>query len=195
MSKWLTGCVVVFVLLGIAMWYGFRKMSQVAAGPPPAVAIRAPASRVFASLANADSMTTWMSGGRNVRVSHHGPLTPGDTITVQSRRALGGRFDRVKWIVSEIVPDRLLVLRVVDDSTGAVMGVRRDSLVSVGDSTVIVSNITIADLSTLARKSGDTPYKSDEAVLKMGSRMMFSAFRIQAKLDFEKLKARIEGRK
>ena len=144
MSKWMKGCLVILALMALAMWWGYRKMASVASGPPPDVTIHAPASRVFASLANGDSIPTWMGRGNIVLVSRHGMLLPGDTISVQLRRAFGGRFERIRWIVSAVVPDKLLVLEVRSDTTGTLLGTRRDSLISIGDSTRVVSNVVVA---------------------------------------------------
>jgi hypothetical protein len=99
----------------------------------------------------------------------------------------------MKWIVGEIVPDKLIILQLLDDSTGKVMGTRRDSLVAMGDSTRVISNIAIVDLATMAGPSVDSANKQAAAVLKMGGRMMFSAFRMESKVELERLKARIEA--
>jgi uncharacterized protein YndB with AHSA1/START domain len=170
-------------------------MSQVAEGPPPMVTINAPASRVFASLANGDSIPNWMGRGSTARVSRRGPLVPGDTIALQTQNRFAGNRDRMRWIVGEVVPNKLLVLNIVDDSTGKVMGTRRDSLVAVGDSTRIISNIAVVDLATMAGPSVDSADKSAAAMLKVGERMMFSAFRMESKVELGRLKARIEGHK
>ena len=117
----------------------------------------------------------------------------GDTIALQTQNRFGGNRDRMRWIVGEVVPDKLLVLQLLDDSTGKVMGTRRDSLIAVGDSTRIISNIAVVDLATMAGPSVDSANKSAAAVLKVGERMMFSAFRMESKIELERLKKRIEG--
>lgn len=197
MSKWMKGCLVILALLALAMWWGYRKMASVASGPPPDVTIHAPASRVFASLANGDSIPTWMARGNVVLVSRHGMLLPGDTISVQLRRAFGGRFERIRWIVSAVVPDKLLVLEVRSDTTGTLLGTRRDSLISIGDSTRVVSNVVVALPDSIRRASkSDTGMKgSADAMIDMTSRMIFSAFRMESKLDLTRLKTRIESGK
>lgn len=193
MSKWMKGCLVILALVALATWWGYRKMVSVASGPAPTVTINAPASRVFASLANGDSIPTWMARGNRVTVSRHGTLVQGDTIAVQLRQAFGGRMDRIRWVVSSVIPDQLLALE-VRDSTGVLVGRRRDSLISDGATTRVVSNVTVSLPDSLARKS-----KSDSAttaaMLNMTSRMMFSAFRMESKLDLTRLKNRIENRK
>ncbi|HUQ19745.1 MAG TPA: hypothetical protein VM099_09050 [Gemmatimonadaceae bacterium] len=193
MSKWMKGCLVILALVALAMWWGYRKMVSVAAGPAPMVTINAPASRVFASLANADSLSTWMARGNKVVVSRHGLLVQGDTIAVQPTKAFGGRMDRIRWVVSSVIPDRLLALE-VRDSTGVLAGTRRDSLITDGATTRVISNVTVSIPDSLARGS-----KSDSAnagaMLNMTSRMMFSAFRMESQLDLTRLKNRIENRK
>src|SRR5207237_9897962 len=84
MWKWLGGClVVVVVVLAIGFWSAYRKLSQFS-GPNKAetVAITAPVTRVFASIADGDSLSSWMAEGMGVRASHHGMLVPGDAIDV-----------------------------------------------------------------------------------------------------------------
>ena len=197
MSKWMKGCLVILTLLALAMWWGYRKMASVASGPPPDVTIHAPASRVFASLANGDSIPTWMGRGNVVLVSRHGMVLPGDTISVQLRRAFGGRFERIRWIVSAVVPDKLVVLEVRSDTTGTLLGTRRDSLISMGDSTRVVSNVVVAlpDSIRRAAKSDTGTKGSADAMIDMTSRMIFSAFRMESKLDLTRLKTRIESGK
>jgi uncharacterized protein YndB with AHSA1/START domain len=197
MSKWMKGCLVILALLALAMWWGYRKMASVASGPPPDVTIHAPASRVFASLANGDSIPTWMGRGNVVLVSRHGMVLPGDTISVQLRRAFGGRFERIRWIVSAVVPDKLVVLEVRSDTTGTLLGTRRDSLISMGDSTRVVSNVVVAlpDSIRRAAKSDTGTKGSADAMIDMTSRMIFSAFRMESKLDLTRLKTRIESGK
>ncbi|HVD62071.1 MAG TPA: hypothetical protein VNC11_14460 [Gemmatimonadaceae bacterium] len=191
------GCLVILALLALAMWWGYRKMASVASGPPPDVTIHAPASRVFASLANGDSIPTWMGRGNVVLVSRHGMVLPGDTISVQLRRAFGGRFERIRWIVSAVVPDKLVVLEVRSDTTGTLLGTRRDSLISMGDSTRVVSNVVVAlpDSIRRAAKSDTGTKGSADAMIDMTSRMIFSAFRMESKLDLTRLKTRIESGK
>ena len=69
-------------LLGIGLCTGYRKLASSGAGHgTDTVTIGAPVARVFASVANADSLSGWMGDRRGVRVGHHGMLTPGDTWT------------------------------------------------------------------------------------------------------------------
>jgi hypothetical protein len=137
-----------------------------------------------------------MARGNVVLVSRHGMLVPGDTISVQLRRAFGGRLERIRWIVSAIVPDKLLVLEVRSDTTGTLLGTRRDSLISIGDSTRVVSNVVVAlpDSIRRAAKSDTARNVRSDAMIDMTSRMIFSAFRMESKIDLTRLKDRIEGR-
>jgi hypothetical protein len=124
-------------------------------------------------------------------------VLPGDTISVQLRRAFGGRFERIRWIVSAVVPDKLVVLEVRSDTTGTLLGTRRDSLISMGDSTRVVSNVVVAlpDSIRRAAKSDTGTKGSADAMIDMTSRMIFSAFRMESKLDLTRLKTRIESGK
>lgn len=193
MSKWMTGCLVLLACAVALMWWGYHKMASVASGPPPVVTIKAPANRVFASLANGDSIPMWMAKGNIVTVSRHGMLVPGDTVRVQMRHLLGAPRERFKWVVSEVTPDKLLAYDLRSDSTGQVLATRRDSLVAMGDSTKIVSNIAVAINDSLRVLQRDTS-KATGALLGATSRMLLSAFRLESKLELTQLKARLEGR-
>ena len=100
----------------------------------------------------------------------------------------------MRWIVSAVVPDKLLVLEVRSDTTGTLLGTRRDSLISIGDSTRVVSNVVVALPDSIRRAAkSDTGLKGSDAMIDMTSRMIFSAFRMESKLDLTRLKSRIES--
>jgi hypothetical protein len=94
------------------------------------------------------------------------------------------------------VPDKLLVLEVRSDTTGTLLGTRRDSLISIGDSTRVVSNVVVAlpDSIRRAAKSDTARNVRSDAMIDMTSRMIFSAFRMESNIDLTRLKDRIEGR-
>jgi uncharacterized protein YndB with AHSA1/START domain len=193
MSKWMTGCLVILVCLAIAVWFGYRKMMSVAAGPSPSVVIQAPAERVFASLANGDSLATWMSRGNVVSVRRHGMLVPGDTVAIGTRQVFGGRSARARWIVSEVNPSKVLALQLRDDSTGILFATRRDSLVALGDSTRLVSDIIVSNLDSLKASRGDTNQTS-RSMLQMTAKFITSAVRLESEFELKALKAHIEGK-
>jgi len=196
MLKWIGGCLgVVVVVVGFGIWFGYRKLSTFAEAPPVStVTIMAPPARVFASIADADSMTEWRSEGLGIRSSRRGLLRLGDTLLVQSRSANDNRPMRATWVVSAVTPDRLLAFEVRDDSSGAIMFTRRDSLVAMGDATQIVSSFTSPMLDSVRAKHADSGSGATGAVISMGSKLMISAMRLQSDQELKRLKSRIEGR-
>ena len=99
------------------------------------------------------------------------------------------------WRTKEVVPSKLLVLSLRDDSTGAVLAMRRDSLVSLGDSTMIVSTLASPMLDSLRGGSEEkSPGKAGGAILDMSSKLLVSGMRMQSKVELTRLKNHIEGR-
>ena len=182
MLKWVGGCLVVVVVLVIGgAWLGLRTMRESLAPDGSArVAIAATPERVFASLADGDSAATWMAQGNTVTTSRRGRLQPGDSIRVTLRRTLGMSPEPMIWQVMEVVPDRLLVLQLRSSSSPAGMAIRRDSIATAGDSTIVLSRLT----STLP----------DSVKSSTTAEMLMSMFRMQSKLELETLKARLERR-
>ena len=83
MWKWIVGALLLLVVALFATCYiGYKRLT--AGGDSATVAIAAPADRVWASLADPDSMSIWMADGSNVTASHHGIVTVGDTLHVES---------------------------------------------------------------------------------------------------------------
>ncbi|HEX6574299.1 MAG TPA: hypothetical protein VF042_04945 [Gemmatimonadaceae bacterium] len=183
MLKWLGGCLVlVIVLIGVGSWYAMRSIRQSLEPDGSArVTIAATPQRIYASLSNGDSSATWMATGSTVIASRRGPLVVGDSIRIEMRQSLGvGR--PIVWHVSELKPDQVVALQLMNETKTQVIATRRDSLVSIGDSTTVVSTITTALPDSVRNKAG------------MAGDMMMSMFRIQSKLELQSLKARIEGR-
>jgi uncharacterized protein YndB with AHSA1/START domain len=193
MSKWMTGCLLALLVLAGMVWWGYRRMAAFAPGNGPlSVGIKAPPARVFASLANGDSIVTWMAQGNVVTVKRHGPLVVGDSLRVQMRSMPGLPQRSLIWTVSEVIPNKLLELEMRADTSRKVMGIRRDSLVEAGDSTLVLSNVSSPMMDSVQRTPGDTGSKG--LMLDMTSRLLISSFRMEAKLELLRLKARIEGR-
>jgi uncharacterized protein YndB with AHSA1/START domain len=198
MWKWLGGClVVVLVVIGIALWSGYQKLSQFS-GPnkPETVAIAAPASRVFASIGNADSLSTWMSERMGVRVTRHGMLLPGDTIQVgpQMRFKIGksGGGGANTWVVSEVKPDQMLALEMRGDTSKRIVAQRLYNLAAKGDSTLITSTVSTPGLDSILAHRGDT-IKASDAFISGATKLMMSSLRMQAHRELQLLKAHIEG--
>lgn len=190
MWKWIVGAALVLVvLLAATCWYGYKKLT--AGGASATVAIAATPDRVFASLANPDSMALWMSDGSSIAASHHGILTVGDTLHIE-RGTPGRAHQQYTWTVSEVIPGHLLVVQMRADTSG-VFASRRDSLFAEGDSTIIVSTIASPMIDSMRTRRGDTGGKVGGALLDFGSKMLISAFRIVSEEELKHLKTRIEG--
>lgn len=192
MSKWMTGCLIVLIVLAGMVWWGYRRMAAFAPGSGPlSVGIKAPPARIFASLANGDSIVTWMAQGNIVTVKRHGPLVVGDSLRVQMRSVPGLPQRPLIWTVSKIVPDKLLELEMRADTSRKVMAIRRDTLVAAGDSTVVMSTVSSPMIDSVQRTQRDTGSK--RLMLDMTSRLLVSSFRMEAKLELLRLKGRVEG--
>lgn len=191
MWKWIVGgALVIVVLLAATCWFGYKKLTS--GGDSATVAIAATPDRVFASLADPDSMAVWMTAGTQVTAPRHGVLAAGDTLHVETSSP-GRSHQRYTWIVSEVAPGRLLALQMRADTSSSVFATRRDSLVAAGDSTIIISTIASPMIDSLRTRRGDTGGKVGGALLDFGSKMLISAFRIVSEHDLKRLKARLEG--
>jgi uncharacterized protein YndB with AHSA1/START domain len=190
MWKWIVGAAaVILVLLIGTCWYGYRKLT--AGGDTASVAIAASPERVFASLADPDSMAAWMGAGSRVTAPHHGLLAVGDTLRVETAADSRSRQQYI-WIVNDVMPDRLLVLQMRSD-TGGVFATRRDSLVPRGDSTIIYSTIASPMIDSMRTQRGDTGSRMRGALLNFGSKVLISAFRLASENELKHLKARLEA--
>ena len=195
MSKWLGGCLlIVVVVIGVGVYNGYRKLSQFS-GPnkPETVAIAAPVPRVFASIANADSLSSWMAERMGVRASHHGMLVPGDTLQVGANMRFNiGKSEAMNWVVSDIKPNQMLALEQRSDSSKRLVAVRQFNLTAQGDSTLITSVVTTPVLDSMRAHRSDT-IKAKDAFIAGASKLMMSSLRMQAHRELQLLKAHIEG--
>lgn len=190
MLRWIGGCAVVaIVLVAFGMWTGYRKISNLAEeGPAETTIVHAPAERVFAMVANADSLPLWRMEGTAIRASRAGQLQVGDSIVARS--AAGGATMVSVWHVSALVPNALIAFQMRSD-TGSTIAARRDSLIALGDSTRIVST-TVSTLSdpipSPRRDSGE-----GAAIPRMASKVFVAAARMQTRAELLRLKTRVEG--
>lgn len=192
MWKWIVGALLVLVVaLAATCYIGYRRLTG--GGDSATVAVAAPADRVWASLADPDSMSIWMAAGSAVTASRHGIVAAGDTLHVRST-AGGSRQQNFTWTVSEVTPGRLLVLQMRSNASGQVFANRRDSLVAAGDSTLVVSTIGSPMIDSIRVERGDSGGKLGGAVLDFSSKLLVSAFRLQSEHDLRRLKARLEGK-
>jgi uncharacterized protein YndB with AHSA1/START domain len=194
MWKWIGGCLLVVVaLIAAASWWGYQAMQQqMSPDGSTSVTIGASSPRVFASLGNGDSVLTWMAQGNRISTSRHGPLIPGDTLRIEMRRSIGVSPQAMSWVVTRVVPDTLLALELKGGKDNRVLMQRRDSLIAMGDSTRVVSNV-VSPLVDGAPATG-ADGKSSEGNSGFTANLMLSMFRMQAKLELQSLKARIEGK-
>ena len=191
MLKWIGGgCVVVLLIVGAVMYAGFKQMSAVAAKwPSVTVAIGATPERVFASLANADSLSTWFMSGTPIRTTRKGMLAVGDSIFVQMGR------DSVPsaWIIDTIVPNRLIVSHWVMPRNNLILQRRRDSLAIVGDSTHVTGTIEASVMTDSLNAVRGRTGSVTGGLLDMASTMGQAGARMQAEQELRRLKHRIEG--
>ena len=193
MWKWIGGVALfLVVLLMSGVCYGVKKMKQFAGDDGPATTmVGASVDRVFASLATGDSIPEWMGVSGTVHASRGGALKVGDSLTVLAPTAAGDR-QRAGWIVTEVVPGRLLVLEMRNDSLGVVMASRRYALEVRADSTAIISTVAAPMLDSMKSSGGDS--STGGAMMTFASKMMLTGLRAQAKVELMQLKARLEGR-
>jgi uncharacterized protein YndB with AHSA1/START domain len=185
MWKWIGGILLVIVLsIGVAMWAGFRKLT--AGGDVATVTIAGSPDRVFATLANHDSLASWYILRGQPTPTGHGPFATGDSLPAQTPRS--GSRAAAKWVADEIVPGKLLVLSFHTDSNRAAVAVRRDSLVSRGDSTEIISSISSPMMDSVRSQS------DGGALVGASSKLLISSMRLQSKIELARLKNHIEGR-
>jgi uncharacterized protein YndB with AHSA1/START domain len=192
MWKWIGGIValVVVCLVG-AMWAGYHKLT--AAGDVANVVIAGSPDRVFAALANHDSLANWWIIKGSPAPMGHGPLAVGDSLPAQTPRA-ESRQRLSNWVVDQVTPGKLLVLSLHSDTAGAIVAVRRDSLVARGDSTEVVSAISSPMMDNLQSSDTVRNSRSGSALLGMSSKLIVSAMRLQSKVELTRLKNHIEGR-
>lgn len=192
MWKWIVGGLLAVVVIGFVGCYVLVKHFA-SGGDSTSITVAASADRVFASLADADSMSVLMGKGTHVSAAHHGLVAVGDTLRVETgpQSATGGQ--RYTWIVSELVPGRLLVLEMRNDSSGQVFATRRDSLAPTGDSTLVVSTIASPIIDSLKTERGDTGRKMGGALLNFTSKVVIAGFRLAAEEELRQLKRHVEA--
>jgi len=197
MWKWIVRILVaVCLLVLVGGWWGYQAMQKnLSSDGTERVTIAGTPARVFAALANGDSVPKWMANGNRVTSTRHGPLAVGDSLQVAMKSTFGVPQRPMTWQIIEVVPDHLLAFQLVSDSTRRVIAVRRDSLVAVGDSTSIVSTVMSPLLDSIQTARRGPKPKASDGMVSLGSSIVISAFRMQSKLDLLQLKAHIENRK
>jgi uncharacterized protein YndB with AHSA1/START domain len=194
MWKWIGGCLLVCAaVIGFGLWSGYRKLATFGSGDgTETVMIAAPVSRVFASLANSDSLSTWMAEHTGMKAGHHGMLVAGDTLQGQMRLRFNVGNKPVKWTVSEVTPGQLLTLQLRSDSSGKLIARRQFTLSAKGDSTRITSAVAAPMLDSMRVNRADSVTPS-EAIIDVTSKLLMSALRMQSHVELQQLKTRVEG--
>jgi uncharacterized protein YndB with AHSA1/START domain len=195
MRKWLGGCLLIgLVVVGIGVWSMWRKLIPYS-GPngPETMVIAAPVSRVFASIANADSLSRWMTPGLGVRAAHHGMLVAGDTLKIGANGRLTFGAEPMKWIVVDVRPDQLLSLELRSDSTGKIVATRQFMVAAKDDSTLVTSSVSTPVADSIRARHSNTLKQSDALIAGL-SKVMMASLRMQSHLEMEQLKQHIEGK-
>jgi len=195
MWKWIGGCLLVCVaLIAIGLWQGYRQLSKFgSSNGTETVTIGAPPSRVFASLANSDSLSTWMAERTGMTAGHHGMLVVGDSLLGEMRLRFKVGNTPTKWTVAALTPNQFLSLQLRSDSTRRLVAKREFTLTAKGDSTQVLSAVSAPMLDSIGTKRSDT-INASEAAVNMTSKLLTSALRLQSHIELERLKARVEGR-
>lgn len=193
MWKWIVGALLLLVVALAGFCYvAVKKITS--GGDTVTVMVAATPERVFAALADPDSMATWMTEGSVISASHGGVVLTGDTLRVETGRPGSRTHQTFVWIVSEASPGRMLVMQMRDSTGAMVYATRHDSLVVTGDSTGIVSTISSPMMDSLKTERGDTGGKVGGAILNLGSKLLVSTFRVQSELELRQLKAHLEAK-
>jgi Uncharacterized conserved protein len=198
MWKWIIGIVVALCLLVlVGGWWGYQAVQKnLSPDGTERVTIAGSPARVYAALANGDSVPKWMANGNMVTSSRHGPLAVGDSLQVAMKTGFGVSQKPMTWQITEVVPDHLFAFQLLSDSTHRVVAVRRDSLVAAGDSTNIISTVASPLMDSIQNARAATAKPQDrDAIVGLSSTIILSAFRMQSKLDLLQLKAHIENQK
>jgi uncharacterized protein YndB with AHSA1/START domain len=194
MLKWIGGCLVLIIVFLIGgAWWTYRTMrGSFEPDGSVRVAIAATPERVFAAMANGDSVGKWMGETNSVSVSQPGVFIPGSHIRV-SIRTRGIPQQPIDWIVREVIPNQLLV-RELASERGQRVAVRRDSLAAKGDSTIVFSRTVSPMVDSAAVQSDKTKGTTKGGIAGATGDLMVSMFRFQSKIELESLKAHIEGK-
>ena len=197
MWKWIVGILVALCLLIlVGGWWGYQAVQKnLSSDGTERVTIAGTPTRVFAALANGDSVPKWMANGNTITSTRHGPLVVGDSLQVAMKSTFGVPQRPMTWQITEVIPDHLFAFQLVSDSTHRVIAVRRDSLISAGDSTNIISTVASPLLDSIQTARANPRPKASDGIVGLGSTIVISAFRMQSKLDLLQLKAHIENRK
>jgi uncharacterized protein YndB with AHSA1/START domain len=196
MLKWILGAaVLIIVALAGTCYYGYNKLTG--GGDTVAITMGASAERVFATLTTPDSMALWLTSSRLDSPVGGAMLAVGDTLRFRGpARGSDSTGTTVSgdWVVREINAPTLFVIEMLGDTSASkVMITRRDSLVTVGDSTTLYSTFSAPLFDSLATTMRDSS-KAGSSVMGSAAKMMIGVMRMTTEEEFKGLKKRVEGR-
>ena len=193
MWKWIVGVVAaIIVLLVVTCYAGYRKLTD--GGDTVVVSIRSGAGHVFAALTDADSMTAWMLPGTEISRTGRGALHPGDTVRITLPAGARTSAPRVAqlWVVREVRPPAVFVVDAIQFNTAGiprVVNTRRDSVVTSGDSSGVMSTLVMAtDPLGVSQPAG-----TQGAAVGVARKLMLGGARMMVQRQLEQLKKHLEG--
>lgn len=192
MLKWILGAILALVVvLAGTCWWGYRKLT--AGGDTARVAIAASPERVWTYMTVPDSMRAWQDSTTMFRVTGDSAIAVGDTVQVTTTAREGSAQTRssMTWVVSRLEAPRIIVWTAQDDSTGHVVIQRTDSIVAMGDSTVLFGTIGSPIMDSLG--TADSTGGLARKFIQGGAKLMASSLRFVTEAEFARLKARLEG--
>jgi uncharacterized protein YndB with AHSA1/START domain len=196
MLKWILGAAVLIILaLAGTCYYGYNKLTG--GGDTVAITMGASAERVFATLTTPDSMALWMTTSKLESPTGGAMVAVGDTLrfrSITTRDNASGTSASGDWVVREVSAPSLFVIELMGDTSATkVMITRRDSLVTVGDSTTIYTTFTAPFLDSLSTTIRDSS-KVGGSVMGSASKMMIGLMRMTTEEELKGLKKRVEGK-
>lgn len=191
MWKWIASFMVLIVVAMMGTCYlGYRSLAR--AGDTVAVATAASPTRVFSLLADRDSIASWLPLGTELSPDTHGVVKPGDTLRISTPGAPGdtSKHQRQIWVVREVVVPSVLAMDGIEFSPAGAARValsRRDSLVTAGDSTTIVSTFRIYP----TELAGDSS-RMAAATLRAADRLRLGAAKAEWRTQLKRIAAHLE---
>lgn len=195
MWKWIGGVLLVIVIaLAGTCYAGYRRLT--AGGDSVVVTIHGDANRVFASLANPDSMLVWMLPGSEVTPIGNGAFKPGDTVRISSPSTRGDTTRRTPqlWVVREVHAPASFVVDAIQFNTSGtphVIYTRRDSVITIGDSTRVVSSFAMAD-NPMGVPVSPNAGGAQRTMMGVAEKMLVGAAKMMTDVQMKQLKTHIE---
>jgi hypothetical protein len=191
MWKWVASFMVLIIVAMMGTCYlGYRSLAR--AGDTVTLTAAGAPAHVFALLADRDSIASWLPLGTQLSPSARGMVKPGDTLRVSTPGAPGdtSKHQRQVWVVREVIVPSLLAMDGIEFGASGTPHVglsRRDSLVTAGDSTTIVSTFRI--FPTVIE--GDTS-RMAAATLRAADHLRLGAAKAQWRAQLKRIASHLE---